>query len=84
MPRTPIQLPDKIDYLSILDEHAVVDAGLEPALTTEQLKTIYRYMLFARRFDERMLIMQRQGRLGTFAQSTGHEAISLGAAFAID
>jgi len=84
MPRTPIQLPEKIDYLSILDEHGKVDAGLDPNLDTQQLETIYKYMLFARRLDERMLIMQRQGRLATFAQNTGHEAISLGAAFAVN
>src|ERR1700722_3243765 len=83
MPRTPIKLPEHIEYLSILNEHAEVDRELEPSLTAENLKTLYRYMLLTRRLDERMLIMQRQGRLSTFAQTFGHEAISLGAAFAI-
>jgi len=83
MPRTPIKLSEHIEYLSILDEHAEVDRSLEPTLTSENLKTLYRYMLLTRRLDERMLIMQRQGRLSTFAQTFGHEAISLGAAFAV-
>lgn len=83
MPRKTIELPDKIEYLSILDENAKVDEALEPKLSNEQLKTIYRYMLLARRTDERLVLMQRQGRLGTFPQSTGHEAVSMGAAFAI-
>ena len=83
MPRTPIKLPEHIEYLSILDEHAEVDRSLEPALTADNLKTLYKYMLLTRRLDERMLIMQRQGRLSTFAQTFGHEAVSLGAAFAI-
>ena len=83
MPRTTIKLPEHIEYLSILNEHAQVDHDLEPALSSEDLKTLYKYMVFTRRLDERMLIMQRQGRLSTFAQEFGHEAISLGAAFAI-
>jgi len=77
MPRKPIELP-KIEYMSILDEDAVVDKALEPKIAEEELKNIYRYMLLARRTDERMLMMQRQGRLGTFPQSSGHEAISMG------
>ncbi len=84
MPRTPIPLTEKIDYLSILDEHRKVDTSLEPDLNAKQLETLYRSMLFGRRLDERMLIMQRQGRLSTFAKCTGHEAISLGVAFAIN
>ena len=83
MPRTPIKLPERIEYLSILDEHAQVDKNLEPALSSEDLKMLYRYMLLTRRLDERMLMMQRQGRLSTFAQEFGHEAVSLGAAFAV-
>lgn len=79
MPRKPIELP-QIEYLSILDENGVVDKALEPKIPVEELKTIYKYMLLARRTDERMLLMQRQGRLGTFPQSSGHEAISMGSA----
>jgi pyruvate dehydrogenase E1 component alpha subunit len=77
MPRNKIELPH-IEYLSILDEHGVVDKSLEPKISEEKLKTMYRYMLLARRTDERMLLMQRQGRQGTFPQSSGHEAISMG------
>jgi pyruvate dehydrogenase E1 component alpha subunit len=84
MPRTPVNISAQIDYLSILDEQGKIDKDLEPNLSAEQLKTLYHYMLLARRLDERMLIMQRQGRLSTFAQCTGHEAISLGAAFALN
>jgi pyruvate dehydrogenase E1 component alpha subunit len=81
MPRKAIDLPYVIEHLSILDENAVLDEKLEPKLTNQQLKTMYRYMLLARRADERMLMLQRQGRLGTFPQASGHEAISLGSMF---
>jgi pyruvate dehydrogenase E1 component subunit alpha len=83
MPRKPIPIPHQIDYLSILDENAELDSALEPKLSKEELKTIYRYMLLARRADERMVMMQRQGRMGTFPQSSGHEALSIGGALTI-
>ena len=83
MPRKEIDLPYRIEHLSILDEHAKLDEKLEPSLSNDDLKTMYRYMLLARRTDERMLMMQRQGRLGTFPQSSGHEAISMGSMFTI-
>jgi len=83
MPRKPIPIPHQIDYLSILNENAELDSALEPKLSAEELKTIYRYMLLARRADERMVMMQRQGRIGTFPQSSGHEALSIGGALAI-
>lgn len=78
MPRELIELPYKIEYLSILDEHNKLDKQLEPKIEAAKLKEMYRFMLLARRGDERMLNMQRQGRVGTFPQSSGHEAISLG------
>jgi len=80
MPRKVLEIEQKIEYLSILDENANVDKELEPDIPVEQLKSMYKYMLLGRRCDERMLKMQRQGRLGTFPQSAGHEAISIGSA----
>ena len=35
-------------------------------------------MLLGRRFDERMLRLQRQGRIGTFAPIKGQEAAQIG------
>ena len=37
-------------------------------------------LLLARRFDERLLSLQRQGRIGTFPPISGQEAAHLGAA----
>lgn len=78
MPRIPIDLPKNIEFMSILNEKGEVDTKLEPNIEADKLKDMYRWMLFARRVDERLLKLQRQGRIGTFPQSTGHEAISLG------
>ena len=79
MPKTRITLPDSIDYLSILDEHGKVDSELEPTIESPLLLRLHRTMLQARRFDERLLSLQRQGRIGTFPPISGQEAAHLGA-----
>jgi pyruvate dehydrogenase E1 component alpha subunit len=83
MPRTEIDLPYRVDYLSILDQDGNLDAALEPDLPDERLLWIHRTMLLARRFDERMLRLQRQGRIGTFAPIRGQEASQLGTVAAL-
>ncbi len=79
MPKTRIALPDSIDHLSILDEHGRLDEALEPAMEGDLLLKLHRTMLLARRFDERLLSLQRQGRIGTFPPIAGQEAAHLGA-----
>lgn len=83
MPRRPIELPYRIDYLSILDESGEVDRILEPQLPDELMLSLFRAMLLGRRFDERMLALQRQGRLGTFGPIKGQEAAQVGAVAAL-
>lgn len=73
-----------IQNLSILDENGKVDKKLEPKLSSEQLLRLYRAMVLARVADDRMLKLQRQGRMGTFSPATGQEAASCGATMAID
>ena len=83
MPRKPIPLPYPIEHLSILDENGTVDAALEPRIEPAELLELHRAMLLGRRFDERMLSLQRQGRIGTFAPIAGQEAAQLGAVAAL-
>jgi len=83
MPTTEIDLPYRINHLSILDQSGQVDKSLEPQLSDELLLKLYRAMLLGRRFDERMLILQRQGKIGTFPPIKGQEA-QVGAAAALD
>jgi pyruvate dehydrogenase E1 component alpha subunit len=82
MPRKQI-VTYALDYLQILDEQGKVDADLEPDLPAEELLRMYRWMVLAREADQRMLKLQRQGRVGTFGPSTGQEAISVAAACAM-
>lgn len=79
MPREVVDLSYRIEYLSILDEDANLDTELEPDLPDELLLKLYRTMVRARRLDARMLDLQREGRLGTFAPIKGQEASQVGA-----
>ena len=80
MPRQRIDL-DAIDSLSIVDEEGRVDRALEPEIPADDLRRLYRTFLVARRFDERMLVLQRQGRIGTYLPARGHEAAVLGSVY---
>src|SRR5919109_826699 len=83
MPRETINLPYQVDYLSILDEKGNLDEALEPELADDLLLRFHRTMLLSRRLDERMLRLQRQGRIGTFAPVKGQEAAQIGAVAAL-
>ena len=80
MPRKEINLPDIIEYISILNENGELDKSLEPDIPEEEILRLYRTMQLARKFDERLLSLQRQGRIGTFPPISGQEAAHLGAA----
>ncbi len=82
MPRTILDVPT-VEQLSVLDPEGHVDPELEPAIPPDDLKRLYRTFLLARRFDERMLRLQRQGRIGTFGPIRGHEAAVLGSVYAL-
>src|SRR5690606_12437550 len=50
----------------------------------DKLLQMYRYMNLVRLFDERGMMLQRQGRIGFYVPSTGQEAIQIGTAAALD
>lgn len=52
-------------------------------LTDEQAISMYRYMLTARKFDERGLVLQRAGKINFHVSGIGQEAAQVGAAFAL-
>src|SRR6266480_639550 len=78
MPRLILEPRFHVEYLSILDSEGNLDASFEPKLPPGDLKALYRAMVLGRRLDERMVRLQRQGRLGTFAPIKGQEASQLG------
>ncbi len=83
MPREKISIDEAIESLSILDAEGRLDADLEPDIDAATLVKLYRTMLLGRRLDERLLQLQRQGRIGTFPPISGQEAAQVGAVAAI-
>jgi 2-oxoisovalerate dehydrogenase E1 component len=53
-------------------------------LSSEQLIHIYRNLLWPRLIEEKMLVLLRQGRISKWFSGIGQEAISVGAALALD
>ena len=55
-----------------------------PDLDEEQLKYLFRTMLYTRTIDEKALSYQRQGRMLTYAPNLGQEAAQVGSAYSLD
>jgi pyruvate dehydrogenase E1 component alpha subunit len=75
-----MQMPPMVRYLDEDGELLVDEQPMSDELALEG----YRVMLRGRRFDERSVSLQRQGRMVTLAPGIGQEAASVGAAMAID
>jgi pyruvate dehydrogenase E1 component alpha subunit len=80
MPRRTVER-FSVDYLQVLDEQGQVDRDLEPGIPEADLRQLYRTLVFTRELDARMLLLQQQGRIGTFAGVCGQEAASLGCVY---
>lgn len=78
MPVKTIPIPLTVEHLSVLDEKGKLDKALEPKISRSRLLRLHRFMKTGRKFDQRMLSMQRQGRIGTFPPISGQEAAQLG------
>src|SRR5215475_9021168 len=84
MPRTIIEPTFQVEHLSILDGDGNLDSALEPEIPPARLQEMYRAMLLGRRLDERMVRLQRQGRIGTFAPIKGQEAAQIGSVVTLE
>ncbi len=82
MPRKTLQTFE-IQYLQVMDCDGNVDKKLMPALSHQQIKELYEFMVLVRTFDDKAFKLQRQGRLGTYLQVKGQEASQVGAAYAL-
>jgi 2-oxoisovalerate dehydrogenase E1 component len=69
--------------LRVIDRKGCL-VGDDPGLDPELYQQMYRHMVLARELDRRMLALQRQGRIGTYAMLEGQEAVQIGSALALD
>ena len=76
-PQISFKVADKI-YRVLAPDGQVVSAI--PHLPAERLVGFYRWMLLGRVYSDRMVALQRQGKMGTFAPLNGQEATSVGLA----
>jgi pyruvate dehydrogenase E1 component alpha subunit/2-oxoisovalerate dehydrogenase E1 component alpha subunit len=67
----------------ILDESGHADPAAVPALAPEELRRMYAGMLRSRLLDQRLLPLQRQGRIGFYIGATGQEAGIIAGAHAL-
>lgn len=74
----------QIETVQILDESGNHGADDVEGFEDQLLLSMYRWMVKARQFDHRMLKLQRQGRIGTYAPCQGQEAAQVGSALALD
>ncbi|MFC5279682.1 thiamine pyrophosphate-dependent dehydrogenase E1 component subunit alpha [Halorubrum rubrum] len=65
------------------DGRPLPDAAV-PDLSDARFRAIYRDMVTTRRFDERAVSLQRQGRMGTYAPCAGQEGSAVGSTHALE
>ena len=76
MPRTTAYSA-KIDYIQVLDESGVLDEKLaRGGLKDEDAVFLYEQMSICRHYDEIAFKLQRSGRMGTYPQNKGQEAVA--------
>ncbi|PSQ59842.1 pyruvate dehydrogenase (acetyl-transferring) E1 component subunit alpha [Halobacteriales archaeon SW_7_71_33] len=76
---------DPGDRVQVLDDAGrVLEDAEVPDLDDETLVEMYAQMRLARRFDERAVSLQRQGRMGTYPPLSGQEGAQIGSAHALD
>jgi len=72
------------DCYRVLSESNVADPKRDPKLEKNLLMRMYRNMALTRVYDERGMMLQRQGRIGFYVPSFGQEAIQTGTAAALE
>jgi pyruvate dehydrogenase E1 component subunit alpha len=73
---------DPQEPFSILDDGGHVRPGVQaPEVPDADALKLYRNLLQVRLVDDRMMKLQRQGRLGFYMQSTGEEATHFGGVY---
>ncbi|MEK6608210.1 MAG: thiamine pyrophosphate-dependent dehydrogenase E1 component subunit alpha [Myxococcota bacterium] len=85
MPRSRRKVDvDALSFQVLREDGTLADGVAEPDVDAEMLFRIYRTMALVRTLDERMMALQRQGRVGFYGAATGQEAAIVGSAAALE
>lgn len=82
----PIRTPESShedDIFTVLDAEGNANAATDPKLPKELVVRMYRAMVRTRLIDERLIKLQRQGRIGFHIGSLGEEACIIASAAAL-
>ncbi len=71
------------DVVKCLQADGTLDPKTDPHLTPAEVRAVYTAMLRTRVLDDRLVTLQRQGRIGFHIGSLGEEASIIGSAFAM-
>ena len=83
-PHPPAQdLAEEKDVLKAMRDDGSVDPAHDPKITDDLAVALYRHLILTRTLDERLVTLQRQGRIGFHIGSLGEEAAILGSAAAM-
>ena len=78
------KIGDPLKAFQILSEDGKTLKKRPASLTDGDLLSLYKKMRFQRLVDDRMLTLQRQGRISFYGACTGQEAAVIGSGFAIE
>src|SRR5579862_1769299 len=71
------------DVVKVLRDDGSLDPASDPHLSEAEVLRLYRAMVRTRLIDERLTLLQRQGRIGFHIGSLGEEAAVIGSAHAL-
>ncbi len=74
--------PD-IELFRVLRDDGTADPQNDPSLSADVLRRGYREMRRLRLIDARMVLLQRQGRIGFYGACTGQEAVPIATGLAV-
>lgn len=72
--------PLKGKMFQMLKPDGTLQPGMKPPLSDEETVSLFEKMVFIRLADQRAMMLQRQGRFGTYAPCWGQEACQVGSA----
>ena len=75
--------PLKGKMFQILKPDGTLHPDVKPPISDQETLQLYQKMVFIRLADQKALMLQRQGRMGTYAPVWGQEACQVGSAYVL-
>jgi len=76
--------PLKGKMFQMLRPDGTLQAGMKAPLNDQETLALFQKMVLIRSADQRAMMLQRQGRLGTYAPCWGQEACQVGSAYVLE